>query len=79
MNKLMNAVFALFLCVSFAHAQGQTDPGKTKPEKRDTPRESMLKERTPEQKKLADCSLKASSQELAGKDRDKFIEKCMGK
>jgi hypothetical protein len=79
MNKLMTTLLALFLCVSFAYAQDKAPAEKKNPEKRDSARNAMLKERTPEQKKLADCSVQAGNEELKGKEREKFIEKCMAK
>jgi hypothetical protein len=79
MKMLTNALIALFFCVSFAHAEDKPMSAKKHPEKRETARDAMLKERTPEQKKFADCSLKANNQELKGKERDKSIEKCMAK
>lgn len=82
MNKLATALIAVFFSVSLAHAADQPPGGKQPPEKREKPdsaRNAMLKERSPEQKKYAACSVKAGSEELTGKDREKFIDKCMKK
>ena len=82
MNKLATALIAVFFSVSLAHAADKPPGDKQPPEKREKPdsaRTIMLKERTPEQKKLADCSQKAGSNELQDKERTKFIDKCMGK
>ena len=79
MNKLMMALSALFLCMSFAHAADNSPVEAKPPAKRESARNAMLRERTPEQQKLADCTVAASNEELMGKEREKYIAKCMAK